>query len=38
MNKDFNNTIINYTNKFDIYSEVMLITHAEFDKIDHLKF
>jgi hypothetical protein len=34
VHKDFNNTIVNYTNKFDINSEIMLIIHAEFDKID----
>lgn len=33
VHKDLNNTIINYTNKFDINSEIMLIIHAEFDKI-----
>jgi hypothetical protein len=33
VHKDFNNTIINFTTKFDIYSEVMLIIHADFDKI-----
>jgi len=34
VDKDFNNTIINYTNKFDIKSEIMLIIHADFYKID----
>jgi hypothetical protein len=33
-NKDFNNTIVNYTNKFDINSEILLIIHADFDLID----
>jgi len=33
VHKDLNNTIINYTNKFDINSEIMLIIHAEFDQI-----
>ena len=33
VHKDLNNTIINYTNKFDINSEIMLIIHADFDKI-----
>jgi hypothetical protein len=32
VHKDLNNTIINYTNKFDINSEIMLIIHAEFYK------
>jgi hypothetical protein len=36
VNKDFNNTIINYTKKFDINSEIMLIVHAEFNKIDKI--
>jgi hypothetical protein len=30
VHKDLNNTIINYTNKFDINSEIMLIIYAEF--------
>ena len=34
VNKDFNNTIVNYTNKFDISSEILLIINAEFDRID----
>jgi len=34
VHKDLNNTIINYTNKFDINSEIMLIIHADFDKIE----
>nr|AQU12778.1 hypothetical protein [Thelephora ganbajun] len=33
VHKDLNNTIINYTNKFDINSEIMLIIHADFDQI-----
>ena len=33
VHKDLNNTRINYTNKFDIDSEIMLIIHADFDKI-----
>jgi hypothetical protein len=37
VHKDLNNTIVNYTNKFDINSEIMLIIHAEFDKIDSNK-
>ena len=32
VHKDLNNTIINYTNKFDINSEIMLIIHADFIK------
>ena len=35
VDKDLNNTIINYTNKFDINSEIMLIIHADFDIINH---
>ena len=31
VHKDLNNTIVNYTNKFDINSEIMLIIHADFD-------
>lgn len=34
VHKDLNNTIVNYTNKFDINSEIMLIIHADFYKID----
>ena len=34
MHKDLNNTIINYRNKFDINSEIMLIIHSDFDKIE----
>lgn len=37
VHKDLNNTIINYTNKFDINSEIMLIIHADFDKIEPIK-
>jgi hypothetical protein len=33
VDKDFNNTIINFENKIDKDSEIMLIIHAEFDKI-----
>ena len=33
VHKDFNNTIINYNNKVDINSEIMLIIHADFNKI-----
>jgi hypothetical protein len=32
VHKDLNNTKINYTNKFDINSEIMLIIHADFYK------
>lgn len=34
VHKDLNNTIIylNYTNKFEINSEIMLIIHADFIK------
>lgn len=38
VHKDFNNTIINYTNKFDINSEIMLIIHADFNKIKPINF
>jgi len=31
VDKDFNNTIVNYKTKFEINSEIMLIIHAEFD-------
>jgi hypothetical protein len=34
VHKDLNNTKINYTNKFDINSEIMLIIHADFYKIN----
>jgi hypothetical protein len=34
VHKDLNNSIVNYTNKFDIKSEIMLIVHADFEKID----
>ena len=34
VHKDLNQTIVNYTNKFDINSEIMLIIHADFK---HLK-
>jgi hypothetical protein len=37
VHKDLNNTIINYTNKFDINSEIMLIIHADFYKINKNK-
>jgi hypothetical protein len=30
VHKDLNNTIVNYTNKFDINSEIMLIIQADF--------
>jgi LAGLIDADG endonuclease/Cytochrome C and Quinol oxidase polypeptide I len=33
VHKDLNNTIINYTNKFDINAEILLIIHADFDLI-----
>jgi hypothetical protein len=33
VHKDFNNTIVNYTNKFDTNSEILLIIHADFDLI-----
>ena len=33
VDKDFNQTIINYENKFNKNSEIMLIIHADFDKI-----
>ena len=33
VHEDFNNTIVNYTNKFDINNEIMIIIHADFDKI-----
>ena len=33
VHKDLNNTIINYTNKFDTNSEIMLIIHADFDQL-----
>ena len=32
--KDFNQSIVNYENKFDYNSEIMLIIHAEFDKFN----
>ena len=31
VHKDLNNTIVNYTNKFNINSEIMLIISADFD-------
>jgi hypothetical protein len=34
VHKDLNNTIINYRNKFDINSEIMLIIHSDFDQIE----
>jgi hypothetical protein len=37
VHKDLNNTIINYTNKFDINSEIMLIIQADFYKIEPIK-
>jgi hypothetical protein len=37
VHKDLNNAIINYTNKFDINSEIMLIIHADFDEIKSFK-
>jgi L-ribulose-5-phosphate 3-epimerase UlaE len=33
VHKDFNNTILNYTNKFDTNSEILLVIHADFDKL-----
>jgi hypothetical protein len=36
VHKDLNNTIINYRNKFDINSEILLIIHSDFDKIEPL--
>lgn len=37
MHKDFNNTLVSYTDKFDYNSEIMLIIHADFYKIDYKK-
>jgi hypothetical protein len=37
VHKDLNNTIINYKNKFDINSEIMLIIHADFDELKPMK-
>ena len=37
VHKDLNNTIVNYTNKFDINSEIMLIIQADFEKINKNK-
>lgn len=37
VHKDLNNTIINYTNKFDINSEIMLIIHADFDELKPMR-
>lgn len=37
VHKDLNNTIIYYTNKFEINSEIMLTIHAEFYKPDKIK-
>jgi hypothetical protein len=34
VHKDFNNTIVNFTNKFDVNSEILLMIHADFDKIN----
>lgn len=33
VHKDLNNTIINYTNKFDVNSEIILMIHADYDTI-----
>ena len=33
VDKDFNQTIVNYENKFENNSEIMLMIHADFDKI-----
>ena len=33
VHKDLNNTIINYKTKFDNSNEIMLIIHADFNKI-----
>jgi hypothetical protein len=32
VHKDFNNTLVSYTNKFNINSEIMLIIQADFYK------
>jgi len=37
VHKDLNNTILNYTNKFDTNSEILLAIHADFDKLKHKK-
>jgi hypothetical protein len=37
VHKNLGNTIINYTNKFDTNSEIMLIIHADFEKIEPIK-
>ena len=37
VHKDFNNTLVSYTDKFDYNSEIMLIIHADFDKIEYKK-
>jgi hypothetical protein len=37
VHKDLNNTIINYTKQFDINSEIILIIHADFDRIEPIK-
>ena len=37
VHKDLNNTIVNYTNKFDINSEIMLIIQADFEEINKNK-
>lgn len=34
VHKDLNNSIINYKNKFDVNSEIMLMIHADFDTIE----
>jgi hypothetical protein len=37
VHKDLNIKIVNYTNKFDINSEIMLIIQADFEKINKNK-
>jgi hypothetical protein len=37
VHKDFNNTLVSYTDKFNYNSEIMLIIHADFDKINKNK-
>jgi len=37
VHKDFNNTILNYTNKFDINSEILLVIYADFDKLKPMR-
>jgi hypothetical protein len=34
VHKDLKFIIINYKNKFDVNSEIMLMIHADFDKIE----